>query len=619
MNDLLVIDTETDGLYPHFGHTPFLIGAEFEDGEVWKFDIRRKKNGLCGNISGYNHPAFDYLKELIESKSQIKVAHNAKFDIRMLKTLGWKPNGPWWCTMNMCVLNDEYSRLGLKDLSKKHFERSYEEEDLISIWIKGENRKRRQKFADKGLPRDDSPEPTYEEFYETMPEIMSAYLEEDLDNTLRLALMWRHPCTIMYGNGKVFKNETALVPVVAAMEDEGIPIDIGFCLDAEQKYTKLASREKRLMFKAAGYEFNPNSPKQLLKVFRSLGYRIKNTQKEILNTLKGKFPKHLLEYRADFKMRGWFRTFLEQCTEEGIIHPSFWQNGQNKGIKTGRFSVTDPGFQTLPKGYRGNVGLRGLDVRRAIVPRRGHNLFFLDYSQVEPRILIHYIQDKRMLKALKANTDIYLVFVKIFFGNEPFKKGNEKLLEQRRYEAKQIILAIIYGMGIKLMASKLGISLSLASRMRAKCFKEIPLMRELMNESMRQVVRNGYIDDEVGRRYRVPSGLSYKAINAKIQGLAAQVMKRALIASFKTLTIWNEMNRQIDKDIHARQILTVHDEAVFEIPIGQEDELVPLLTAQMVKVMPELSVPLKVDVSWGPFGASWGDKVDWSIGAAHRC
>lgn len=616
MDDLLVIDTETNGLYPHFGHTPFLIGAEFENGEVWKFHTRRKQRGLCDDIMGYDHPKFRKLKKLIQNKSQIKVAHNAKFDIRMLKTLGWKPAGPWWCTMNMCVLNDEYSKLSLKHLSEKHFNQTYEEEDLIGIWIKGENRKRRQKFADKGLSRDDSPEPTYEEFYEAMPEIMSTYLEKDLDNTLRLALMWRKPCTTMYGNGKVFKNETALVPAVAAMEDEGINIDVGFCLDAEQKYTKLASRKKRLMFKAAGCKFNPNSPKQLLKIFHSLGYRIKNTQKDTLKTLEGKFPKHLLEYRADFKMSGWFKTFLEQCTEEGLIHPSFWQNGQNEGIKTGRFSVTDPGFQTLPKGYRGNVGVRGLDVRRAIVPREGHYLFFLDYSQVEPRILVHYIQDKRMLKALKADTDIYLVFVKIFFGKKPFKKGNKKLLEKRRYEAKQIILAIIYGMGIKLMASKLGISLSLASKMRAKCFKEIPLMRELMNESMRQVVRNGFIDDIIGRRYRVPSSLSYKAINAKIQGLAAQVMKRALVDCFELLTIWNEMHRQTNQHIRARQILTVHDEDVFEIPIGQENELVPLLVSQMVNVMPELSVPLKVDVSWGPFSKSWGDSVDWSIGAA---
>lgn len=620
MSDLLTIDTETNGLYSHFGHTPFLIGAEFEDGRVWKFDTRRKRRGLCEDIMGYDHPKFKKLKKLVESSSKIKVAHNAKFDIRMLKTLGWNIKGSWWCTMNMCALNDEYSKFGLKHLSEKHFQQSYEENDLIDIWIKGENRKRRQIFANKDLPRDDSPQPTYEEFYEAMPEIMSAYLEKDLDNTLRLALMWRKPCTTKYGNGKVFENETALVPVVATMEDEGIPIDIGFCLDAQQKYTRLASREKRLMFKTAGRRFNPNSPKQLLSIFHKLGYKIKNTQKETLGLLKGKFPKHLLEYRADFKMAGWFQTFLEQCTEKGIIHPSFWQNGRDKAIKTGRFSVTDPGFQTLPKGYRGNVGSRGLDVRRAIVPRNGHYLFMLDYSQVEPRILTHYTQDKRMLKAVKSGTDIYLSFVLIFFGNKPFKedaKGNSKLLIQKRYDAKQIILAIIYGMGLPLMASKLNTTVSNARKMQAKCFKEIPSMQELMRDSMRQVIRNGYIDDEVGRRYRVPTNLSYKAINAKIQGLAAQIMKRALVNCSNLLSVWNEMHSQTDQYIRARQILTVHDETIFEIPIGQEDELVPLLASQMVHVMPELSVPLKVDISWGSFGKSWGDKADWEIGAGN--
>lgn len=226
-----------------------------------------------------------------------------------------------------------------------------------------------------------------------------------------------------------------------------------------------------------------------------------------------------------------------------------------------------------------------------------------------------------MLKALKDDIDIYLVFVRIFFGNKPFiqaKKGHKKLLIKCREDAKQIILAIIYGMGINLMASKLGITLSEASKMQVKCFKEIPLMRDLMNESMLEIMRNGYIDDEIGRRYRVPSALAYKAINAKIQGLAAQVMKRALVDSFKLLTIWNKKYRQINHKIRARQILTVHDETVFEIPIGQEDKLVPKLASKMMSVMPELSVPLKVDISWGPFGKSWGDKALWEIGAGER-
>ncbi|KKL65898.1 hypothetical protein LCGC14_2150390, partial [marine sediment metagenome] len=226
-----------------------------------------------------------------------------------------------------------------------------------------------------------------------------------------------------------------------------------------------------------------------------------------------------------------------------------------------------------------------------------------------------------MLEALDAGIDIYLAFVKIFFGNESFRRkaaGDDSLLVQRRSDAKTIILAITYGMGIDKMARNLGVRAQVARGMRAKCFRRMPSMKELMNECMRQVARYGYIDDEVGRRYRVPSALSYKAINAIIQGLAAQVMKRALVSCMDTIDMWNSMMGQTDKFVRARQILTVHDEIVFEIPVGQEDELVPLLDSSMISVMPELSVPLKADVSWGPFGASWGDKVDWQPGDSSR-
>ena len=585
-NGLLVVDVETDGFDPHFGKTPFLLGAEFEDGRVWKFDLRRRDGGLCDDIMGRGHPKFRKLKRLIQSESQVKVAHNAKFEIRMLRAAGIVPRGPWWCTMNMCVLNDEYSQLSLKYLAHRHFGQSYEEKDLIDSWTAVEYRRRRNAYAKRGEPRNDAPEPTFEDYYGIHPAVMSAYLEDDLDNTMRLALMWRRPCTQQYGRGKVFKTETALVPVVATMEDEGIPINVGFCFDAGQRYEDLG-----------------------------------NTNKMTLAKLEGDFPKHLLEYRADFKIGGWFRTFLKDCTSEGVIHPRFWQNGQNEGIKTGRFSITDPGFQTLPGGYRGTVGDRGKDVRRAVIARPGHYLFMLDYAQVEPRILAHYTQDRRMLEALDAGIDIYLAFVKIFFGNEPFKRkaaGDDSLLVQRRSDAKTIILAITYGMGIDKMARNLGVRAQVARGMRAKCFRRMPSMKELMNECMRQVARHGYIDDEVGRRYRVPSALSYKAINAIIQGLAAQVMKRALVSCMDTIGVWNGVMGQTDQFVRARQILTVHDEIIFEIPVGQEDELVPLLDSSMISVMPELSVPLKVDVSWGPFGGSWGDKVDWQPGDSSK-
>jgi DNA polymerase-1 len=616
--EILVLDVETTGLKPELGALPFLIGAETGNGKVYKIDLCNAR-GLVPDILGKNCRELKMIRRKVESSDVVKVAHNAKFEIRMFKALGWKPAGTWWCTMNMMVMLDEYSKLGLDVLADRFWDEQYEEDQCIRSWLSAEKRKRRKAYRDKGWDPDDAEEPGYHDFYERsgMPEIMSAYLEKDLDYTLRLCLMTKD--RIFEEFSVPFDTDTDLVPHVADMEDAGIRVDRAVCIRMMRKYFKLARKWREKLFDIAGRRFNPNSPQQLLEVFDEQGYEITNTRKNTLFEQKGRLPKALLEYRADVKLARWFKTFLENAVGElDLLHASFWQNGQNEGIKTGRFSITDPGLQTLPGGYRGTVGDRGKDVRRAIVPRPGHNLFMVDYAQVEPRILANYTKDERMLAALNRGDDIYLAFVKIFFGKLPFKKGQEFLLVQRRSDSKTIILAITYGMGVDKMARSLGVASTVARGMKAKAMREMPTMRELMDDCMRDIVRQGYVDDLVGRRYRVPASRSYKGINAIIQGLAAQVMKRALIAVGEEIRKHNRKHKQSRSKTRARMLLTLHDEIVFEVPIGQEDELVPKIVKVMESVMPELDVPLVVDASWGPFGDSWGDKEDWSVGASKR-
>jgi len=611
---LLVVDLETNGLDPEKGHTPFLIGFQREgEGRTWKFDMRGNAP-KADDILGADHPKLREFMNDIEDESVIKVAHNAKFEIRMLRAIYLKPRGPWWCTMNMTVLHDEYSRLSLDWLAQRYFKEEYTEDHLITEWLSQERRARRKHYRNEGWDHDDAPEPTYEDYYAQHPDVMSCYLEKDLDHTLRLALQFRVGCTTKFRTP--FETDTALVPFVADMEDNGIYADREFCKLNFKKYSKLARSEKKRIWDIAGETFNLDSPQQLKSIFHRLGYEISDTRKDTLYALEGEFAKALLEYRADSKIARWFRTFLLDSQHDSLIHASFWQNGQDQGIKTGRFSIKDSGLQTIPGGYRGTVGQRGKDVRRAIKPRPGHNLFMADYAQVEPRILAEYTQDERLLTELLAGRDIYLAFVRIFFGKTPFKKGNETLLAQRRSDAKTIILAITYGMGVDKMARNLGVVSSVARGMRAQAMTEMPTMKEFMDDCSRTVARLGYIDDLCSRRYRVPRDRSYKGINAIIQGLAAQVMKRALARVGYLINMWNEMQGQEDSKVRARMLLTVHDEIVFEVPIGQEDELCPLVRLQMESAMPELKVPLVADMSWGPHGASWGDKVDWREGAA---
>ncbi len=642
---MVVVDVETDGLEPTRGCRPFLIGAEDESGYTIMADCYRNDKGRAKGIKG--REALKKIRRVVESESIQKIAHNAKFEIRMFRSMGWKPAGEWIDTMNLTVMLDEYSKLGLKFLANRHLNVDYEERDTIDRWLSKQNKLRRAPWLKKlrekhkktygqervgdipqyhtavvagvGAP----PEATFRDFYESTrrnARTMRDYLQLDLDCTMRLAWMMLPP--VMKSFAVPFKTETDLVPFVADMEDAGIMISEKYALERKAFYRKAARIEERKMYRAAGRVFNANSPMQLMEVLGRLGYDVPNTRKMTLNSLKGVFPKRLLEYRANVKMSKWFQTLLESRSPDGLVHARFWQNGEDEGIKTGRFSITEPGLQTLPGGYRGTVGDRGKDVRRCIVPRRGYNLFSLDYAQVEPRVLAHYTQEPRLLKSLKSGIDIYLAFVRIFFGKAPFKKGAEALKIQRRSDAKTVILAITYGMGVSRMAAALGVTDVEAKGMRAKCFQEMPLMKDLMDDCMKEVGRRGHIDDCFGRRYRVPRDLSYKAINAIIQGAAAAIMKRALIDCGKAIQKFNRESPACDAGRRvkrpARMLLTVHDEILFEIPSGAEDWLVPLLAKAMANVAPEITVPLVADVSWGPHGESWGNKEDWKPGDAKR-
>jgi len=638
LGSMVVVDVETDGLEATRGHRPFLVGAQDECGRTVMADCHRDGAGRARGIKG--REALRKVRRVVEDESITKIAHSAKFEIRMFRAMGWEPAGKWIDTMNLTVMLDEYSKLGLKFLSNRHLGVKYLQRDLIDNWLSKENKRRRapwlkklrERFKKKykrarvaDIPQYQTamkagvgapPEATFRDFYESTKRnarTMRDYLQLDLDCAMKLAWMMLPP--VLQSFAVPFKTETDLVPYVADMEDAGILIDEEFALERKAFYRKAARVEERKMYLAAGSIFNADSPQQLMRVLGRLGYDVPNTRKMTLNGLKGKFPRHLLEYRANAKMAKWFQTLLESRSPDGLVHARFWQNGQDEGIKTGRFSITEPGLQTLPGGYRGTVGDRGKDVRRCIVPRRGYNLFSLDYAQVEPRVLAHYTQEPRLLKALLAGIDIYLAFVRIFFGKAPFKKGATALKTQRRSDAKTVILAITYGMGIPRMAAALGVTAVKARGMRAKCFLEMPLMKDLMDDCMKEVARRGHIDDCFGRRYRVPRALSYKAINAIIQGAAAAIMKRALIACGKLI---REFNAGRPGKRPARMLLTVHDEILFEIPRGVEDRLVPRLAKAMADVAPEVTVPLVADVSWGPHGSSWGNKEDWKPGDAKR-
>ena len=641
---VVALDWETDGLYPHRGHYPFLLGMEDERGRVIRCEVWRDSQGrpvrddleqraLPKGVLGCDSPEFQEIREVVEDPNTPKLAHNAKFEIRMARAMGWEPAGRWIDTMVLAVLVNEYSRLGLDVLARQWFDITHSETDVIARWLAVEKRRRRRPWlkalrlrtqaefgttwkrhyeARKKAERHAPAEPTYQDFYEANEEnaaTMARYLENDLDDTLKLYFAL-HPMTDYAAS--VRDNEEGVIYEVANMEDAGIHVDRAFCKERRAHYTAIAKRHRKQMFRVAGSRFNPNSPQQLKAVLKNNGYDVPNTAQDTLNQLEGDFPLHLLEYRASTKFARWFKTFIENSSDDyPVIHPSIWQNGQSQGIKTGRFSITDPAFQTLPGGYRGVVsGESGLDVRRAVVPAPGTNLYMLDYMQVEPRIFGHYTGEQRIIRALENGEDIYLAFVKVFFRNDWKHKHTDPVwLAKKRSDTKTLVLSLIYGMGAATLAMRLGTTVDLARGMRAQCLREFPSITELMNKCMRDLARNGYCEDAFGRRYHVPIQLSYKGMNAIIQGAAAQVMKRAIRKTGAIIADWN--NAFQHAPVRAQLALTVHDELVFCIPQNAENALVPRLVDAMENAAPELTVPLGVDVKYSPNGKSWGDKVKW--------
>ncbi len=632
LRGMVVLDFETDGLHPHFGHRPFLAGAEDENGTV-----------IIADLNDRSHRSkLKRIRRAVEDPDVIKIAHNAKFEIRHARAMGWKVAGTWYCTMNMAVLIDEYQRLGLKELSLKWNQCAYGESDEIRRWCAAETKGRRSgwlKSFQVGLKEkynvtrltdipnyrdilkeevlfddDCPPEVTFKDFYESSRrnrQTMLRYLEMDLDNTWKLALRWLPMIEETWA--KPFKIDTDLVPYVAQMEDVGLPVDVGFCAEKIAEYTPLRAKLERRMHRLVGKKFNPQSPTQLLTILRDMGINVKDTRRRTLFNLQKdhRICELLLEFRTLTKMIRYFNYFVRAArSKEGIcrIHASFWQNGEDEGIKTGRFSIKDPPLQTLPGGYRHlwfSEVEKGIEVRRSIVPSSPDRcILSLDFGQVEPRILAHYTGQPTLLKTIRAGEDIYIAFIRIFFGKHAPERASAKELKGIRSEAKTIILAITYGMGAEAMSAAMdGVDPRRAREMKNQSLRAMPEMLTLMNDTRRDIASRGYVVCLFGRWYRVPRDRSYKAINAIIQGAAALVMKKAITACGRELERWNRGRPERD---HVHMLLTLHDELVFDCPKKHRRAVALRMRAAMESCAPEVSVPLVVDIEASD--ESWGDK-----------
>ncbi len=389
--------------------------------------------------------------------------------------------------------------------------------------------------------------------------------------------------------------ELPLVPILAGMEQEGIGIDRDYLVGlGDELRLKLADLESRI-HEAAGGPFNVNSTLQLRKLlFETLGLPvIKKTAKgvpstdaSVLTKLADEHPvvEMLLEYREYEKLRSTYVDgYLPLIADDGRIHTTFNQMGS----ATGRLSSDNPNLQNIP--IRSESGRT---IRKAFVARDGWRFVVADYSQIELRILAHMSGDDGLISAFRAGMDIHTATAASVFGIEP-----DAVTGEQRRRAKAINFGLLYGMEAFGLAQRLEISRDEANEHIDTYFEQFPSVREFMGSIVDDAKRDGYTETLFGRRrylpelradnFRVRQMGERMALNAPIQGTAADIIKLAMI--------------HLDRELaggEAAMLLQIHDELVVEAPADEVDSTVGLLRATMEGVI-ELDVPLSVDAATG--------------------
>ncbi len=561
-------DVETTGLDPR---SDKLVGISFaiQPHEAWYVTL--PPDGV------EMQKALEPFAPLFANEGNEKVGHNLKFDIAMLREAGIEVNGPLFDTMIAHYLLDPDQRHGLDRLAGTYL--GYTPVPIAALI--GEKKKEQIKMTDVPLDK------------------LSDYACEDADVTVQLKGVFE-PLLQKNGLHKPFEEiECPLIPVLVEMEANGISLDVDALAEISEKLATQIATYQNEIFKLAGREFNLNSPKQLGEVlFDEMALVDKpkktktgqyQTNEEVLQKLAGdhEIIQTILDNRSATKLKSTYVDALPECIAEstGRIHTSF-----NQAVTTtGRLASSNPNIQNIPIRTE-----QGQEIRRAFVAAsKEFTLLAADYSQIELRIMAHLSGDKGMKQAFIDGEDIHTATAARVFGVEP----NDVTKEQRR-RSKMVNFGIIYGISAFGLSQRLRIPRKEASEIIENYFAQYPAVKTFMEGVIAGAKENGYVETIAGRRRHirdinssngtVRSAAERYAINAPIQGSAADLIKIAMIRIQKMLE---------EKQAKTKLLLQVHDELVFDLH-NDEQQLIPEIQKLMEDALP-LSVPLIVDCGQG--------------------
>jgi len=541
-----------------------------------------------GHTSGDNLPIKKVIAALTPAMTNPKigkVAHNAKYDYIVLARYGLITTPITFDTMLAEFIIDPGSRnFGLKNLALARLGQEMTHiEELIG---KGKNQ---LSMADIAI------------------ESVAPYAAADAETTLRLMPLLQKDLDRANGTKLLAEIEMPLVPVLAEMEMTGILLDLQFFKRMSEELTaRMAEIEKRV-FESVGKPFNLNSTQQLSDVLfthlrleppdkgKKTASGHYSTSADVLESLRGKHPvvDMLLENRELSKIKSTYIDALPAAVDSqtGRVHTSYSQTG----AVTGRISSSNPNLQNIP--IRTEEGRR---VRNGFIAEKGSILLSVDYSQIELRIVAHMAEDEAMLAAFKAGEDIHVTTSAAIYSVE-----NEAVTKEMRRHAKAINFGLIYGMSAFGLTRSTDLTLAEAEEFVKTYFKKFPGVKKYLDETRKLAAQQGYVETLLGRRRYFPALQSKinvqtknreerEAINAPIQGTAADIMKIAMLKIPSAIR---------DAGLNAKMLLQVHDELVLECPKDEVLKTAHLVQETMANAY-TMSIPLSTEAR---AGKSWGE------------
>ena len=516
-------------------------------------------------------------RPIYEKTDTLKVGQNIKYDLEVLRNYDVYLQGPLFDTMVAHYLLQPEQYHNMDFMAEVYLNYNTVHIDEL-IGPKGKTQKSMRQLA---------------------PNDVYAYACEDADITLQLKNVLE-PKLKEVGVDQLFHEvEMPLIPVLAEMECNGVRIDTAALKETSEVFTERMLQLEQDIYQAAGKTFNVSSPKQVgdilfgeMKIVdkpkkTKTGQYV--TSEEVLQTLRAKHPivAHILDYRALKKLLGTYVDALPKLINPrtGHIHTSF-----NQAVTaTGRLSSSDPNLQNIP--VRGEDGK---EIRKCFIPEEGCKFFSADYSQIELRVMAHLSKDANMLEAFREGYDIHAAT-----AAKIYDKPVSEVTRDERTKAKRANFGIIYGITVFGLADRLNIERAEAKQLIDGYFKMFPQVREYMEQAKDTAKAQGWVETFFHRRRYLPDinsgnatvrGIAERnAINAPIQGSAADIIKVAMVRIFQ---------RFKRENVRSKMILQVHDELNFSVLL-EEKQLVERIVMEEMQAAYPLDVPLVADGGWG--------------------